>query len=1038
MQPTPRNPRRTHKPGSSLGLLIVLALLVVALIIIGPKEPIRRALNVAADGTPIEGYDGLVISEVMASNASALPDENGRFGDWVELYNSSVNDMNLAGVTLSNRPDKAKFLFPEIILRPGERLVVFCDGINQSRVGKPLHAKFKLSSLRSDVYLFDTSGRVITSLAVPTLNVDEVYALMPGDVYEVSDAYTPGYPNTQEGHEAYMASYSVAKGVLVINELMAAPRSGLRDEDGELSDWVELYNTGDEMISLSSLFLSDNPQRPNKWPFPEDAYIGPGGYYLVFCSGKDRVNPSGYPHTNFSLAAEGETITLSNRVGQLIDRVTFQTLPADQSYGRVPNTDQWQVFTVGTPGAPNTAGGQSLAEKYLRAQNPSGVVITELMSSSDAVAPVAGQPASDWVELTNTSDQIRDMSGWGLSDNINWPRKWRFPQGVSIWPGESKVILLDKSTDPGSNAAQLHASFALKRAGGEVMTLADPDGRVLDRIILPEIPTNISYGRTLGQDGFFYYDAPTPGLVNGQGFEGFADRPTFSVPGGLYQQDVALTIDAPVGAQVRYTLDGSIPTLETGATYEEPISIGNTTVVRARAFVPGLQPSDPVTATYVMKTYYTLPVVCLTTDPDELWNPQTGMYAAGEGVDLTSYPHIPFRNPTPTYRTHGKIQRPGYAEMYSADGDQTYFGQGATFGLIGQYSLDMPQKSFKVTARAKYGDKYFRAALFEDRPYTEYKSFVLRVSGNDCVWTRMADGVQSQLTSLIADTTVAHQAWRPVIVYLNGQYWGHYNLRERVSRYFVAQHEGIPLEEADFMTILEGNSKAYYGTNGEYKALLEKAKTLSPGTNPDDMQYLMDNVDIQNYFDYMIFEAFYANSDTGNIRYYKLPGGKWRWILFDLDYGLFKSSFNGIANILNPKGTGINNAIDNTLIRKILENKDMQHQFLTRFGEIFQQLTTDVMLNQLQHSYDLLAPEMMMHFDRWAALNLKSISSEQPTTVDGCLRYWDTRVERMRDTMRKRPTYCYDQVKDWFKLSDAEMTGYFGPRPDFPPEATAD
>ncbi|NLB38457.1 MAG: lamin tail domain-containing protein, partial [Clostridiales bacterium] len=238
MQPTPRNPRRIHKPGSSLGLLIVLALLVVALIIIGPKEPIRRALNVAADGTPIEGYDGLVISEVMAANASALPDENGRFGDWVELYNSSVNDMNLAGVTLSDRPEKAKFLFPEIILRPGERLVVFCDGINQSRVGKPLHAKFKLSSLRSDVYLFDTSGRVITSLAVPTLNVDEVYALMPGDVYEVSDAYTPGYPNTQEGHEAYMASYSVAKGVLVINELMAAPRSGLRDEDGELSDWV--------------------------------------------------------------------------------------------------------------------------------------------------------------------------------------------------------------------------------------------------------------------------------------------------------------------------------------------------------------------------------------------------------------------------------------------------------------------------------------------------------------------------------------------------------------------------------------------------------------------------------------------------------------------------------------------------------------------------------------------------------------------------------------------------------------------------------
>ena len=92
--------------------------------------------------------------------------------------------------------------------------------------------------------------------------------------------------------------------------------------------------------------------------------------------------------------------------------------------------------------------------------------------------------------------------------------------------------------------------------------------------------------------------------------------------------------------------------------------------------------------------------------------------------------------------------------------------------------------------------KYFNAKLFEDRDFTQYKSLVLRVSGNDCVWTRMVDGVQSQLVDL-TDTTVIHQAWRPVIVYLNGQYWGQYNLRERVSRYFVAQHEGMSLDDAD-------------------------------------------------------------------------------------------------------------------------------------------------------------------------------------------------------------------------------------------------
>ncbi|HHX22136.1 MAG TPA: lamin tail domain-containing protein, partial [Clostridiales bacterium] len=204
MQP-PRNPRKTRKTGKGLGLLVFCVLLVAALIIIGPKEPMRRALNVAADGTPIESYAGLVISEVMSANTSALPDENGRFPDWVEIYNSADHALNLDGVSMSNRPDKVKFIFPAIILQPGERLVIFCDGTNRNQLGQPLHAKFKLSSTRSAVYLFDTAGRVITSLQVPTLNMDEVYALMPGNEYAITEAYTPGYPNTQEGHEAYMA-----------------------------------------------------------------------------------------------------------------------------------------------------------------------------------------------------------------------------------------------------------------------------------------------------------------------------------------------------------------------------------------------------------------------------------------------------------------------------------------------------------------------------------------------------------------------------------------------------------------------------------------------------------------------------------------------------------------------------------------------------------------------------------------------------------------------------------------------------------------
>ena len=1033
-RPGRKTVRRAQRRESRLGLLVVCAAIIALIVLVSPLELTQKALNVAADGSLTSGFPGLRITEIMADNSSAFPDENGNFPDWMELTNLSETPYNLSGLALSNRPDRARFIFPDITLQPDERLVVFCDNTNQNEAGKPLHAKFKISSITASIYLFDNTGYVIDKVEdTPTLNANEVYALMEDGSFRKSDMYTPGYTNDTAGFNAFMSHDLIASGLLIINEVCPAPRSGLRDEDGELSDWIELRSNSDEVIDLGIFALSDNEQRPVKWVFPEGAAIAPRGYYVVFASGKDRTNPGGIPHTNFSLAGEGETITLSTRQGQLIDRVSYPIMPVDHSFGRNPGNEEWQVFTIPTPGLANDAAGFRKADEYLRAMNPHKVYISEVMSSNDTIAASAGGPISDWLELVSENDQVVDLSGWGLSDNLGWPRKWRFPQGTSIWPGEHKIIHMDKSKTPGTDSANLRASYAFKRAGGEIATLSDADGRVLDRMVLPEIPTDISYGRSAAKDGFFYFEQPTPGAANNTGFPGFAPLPAFSHKGGLYSQDVELTITVPEGSQVRYTLDGSIPTVSNSAVYEGPLRIADTTVVRARSFTNGLQPSGTITATYVLKTYFSLPVVCLTTDPIELWDQESGMLALGEGVDILQYKKITFDNPLPTYRKVGKLHRPGYAEMFDSETGQAAFSQGVTFGLIGQYSLDMPQKSFKVQARAKFGEKYFNAALFDDRPFDVYKSFVLRVSGNDAVWTRMADGVQSRLVDRL-DTNVLHQAWNPVVVYLNGQYWGHYNMRERVSRYFVAQHEGMPIEEADNMTILEANGKPYWGSNAEYNEMIKTAKTLSPGQNPEDLKYLTDRIDVDNYFDYMILEAFFANSDTGNIRYYKLPGGKWRWILFDLDYGLFNSNFNGIKNILDPKGTGVNRAIDNTLIKKLMENADMQDKFLRRFGEIFRQLTTEVMLAQIDECYNILRPEMMMHFNRWASYNLKSIDVDQPQTVDGTMRYWNVRVDRMKNVVKKRPTICWDQVKDWFKLSDAQMTDYFGPRPVMPPD----
>ena len=1044
MRSNPRRaPRRNRKQSRNLILFLLLAVLMISLIIISPSKPTQSALNINAQGQLVSRHENLVISEVMSSNASAFPDKNGRFTDWMELWNRGDTEINLKDITLSNRPDKAKFIFPNHMLPPDGRVIVFCDNSNKNDEGGPFHAKFKLSSIGTELYLFDTAGSVLRSLKIPTLNSNEAFALTEDESYQKIDYYSPGFPNTPQGHEDYIKQYIVKAGDIVINELMPAPRSGLRDEDNELSDWIELHNLTDENYSLTNLALSDNTDRPVKWVFPEGSFIPPQGYFIVFASGKNRINEQGFPHTNFSLSAEGEVVTLSTLQGQLLDRVQYSLIPADRSYGRVPNSDTWQIFDIGTPGAPNNESGAMKAERYLLALNKTGVYVSEMMSSNDSFPGVAGAEAKDWVEIYNSSDKIQDLSGYGLSDSLNWPRKWRFPLGTNINPGEYKVLLLDKSPEAGTNSASLHVSYALKRKGGEEMTFSDADGQVLDRVIVHEIPLDTSYGRSQQGDGFFYYDTPTPGQPNASGFKGFAQRPQLSHPGGLYQENILLSISSEPQTNIRYTIDGSIPTVNNGIDYAGPFEISNTVALRVRAFVPGLQPSLPVTATYIMKTYYTLPVVALTIEPEVLWNNETGMFAAGlyedgRPIDLTAYKGIPFRNPTPVYRLHGKVRKPAYAEMFEQGGDGALFSQGITMGLIGQYSLDMPQKSLKLVSKAGLGEKYFNAKIFEDRPFDQYKSLVLRVSGNDAVWTRLTDGLQSRLINQIEDTTVINQAWKPVVVYINGHYWGHFNLRERVSRYFAAQHEGLPLENADTLTMIEGDSKPYFGSNKDWRTMIAKIKTLDTKNNLDDLKYIQDSIDVDNLMDYLIIQMFFANTDSGNIRSYKVPDGKWRWILFDMDYGLFAARNNGVRNMLNPKGHGSNDDMDNKLFIKLLENDQMRDKFLHRFGELFQFFTTERMLAQLDECYNLLKPEMRLHWERWAGQNLKNIAFDLPQTPDGAMRYWEQRIERMRNVIRKRPRHCYVQVQEWFSLSDQQMFQYFGTKPLFPLESVLD
>ena len=1048
-----RNRRRgANKKDVRAALLIALVALLALFVLIMPKTPIPKAVSVSASGN-LTTHAGLVLSEVMTDNVSAYPDESGKFSDWVEIRNTLDTPVNLKNVGLSDRSDRIVFLFPDVNLAPGGQVTVFCDGTNRDDPRSPFHAKFKLSSLGETVYLFDENGVAIDTVKVPTLNSDECYMRDEDGEWVKSYDYSPNYPNTVEGHDAYLAAFVVEPGTLRLNEVVPSPKSGFRDEDDDFSDWVELYNAGSKDINLSNFALSDDETKPAKWPFPKDAVIPAGGYYLVFCSGKNKVEEgTHYPHTNFSINNEQETIVLSTLVGELVDRVVVNSIPRDMSYGRNEKGD-WQVFTLATPGAPNNQTGANRADQFIRALNPTGVYISEVMSSANLIKPFDDKSPCDYVELYNSSNITCDLSGWGLSDNINWPRKWTFPQGASIYPGEYKVIMLDGYTGAGQDPGRLRASFKLAHAGGEMVTLSDASGTVLDRMYLPEIPTDISYGRTLGAGGFFYYDAPTPGAANVAGFTGFSARPAFDHPSGLYYGNLEVALTAEPGATIRYTTDGSIPTVDNGTIYSGPIPITDTVVIRARAFQPGLQPSETETASFFMELYHTLDVISLVCDPQELWNPTTGLMSEEpdhssrnrKNPNATSVQKqddkgnliLPFR--TPVYRNYGKDDRQGYVEFFDHNTGKAYISQGIKMDLMGAYSLDMPQKSFKVRAQAALGEKYFNVNLFEgQRDYEYYKSFTLRNSGNDCVWTRVADGVETLLVDNYLDTDLITLAWKPVIVYLNGQYWGHYNLRERKDRFSIAQHEGLDLEKDkdiyENMTIIKGNSTVVQGSSKEYLAMRDYIKTLSPNTNAADLQYIYDNIDVDNYIDWFAIKMFFGDSDPGNIMFYRLPteGSKWKCLLFDTDYGLYMSGFNSPWSYMKEQGMG-QQKINNVIFRKMLEADEIREKFYVRIGQIYQTLTTEVMIAQLDECVAQIETEMPMHFQRWAGYaDTRIINSDSPSSASGLLRYWRQRVDRLKNVMTLRPYKFWGLFQDEFKLSNQQMEHYFGPRPANP------
>ena len=394
----------------------------------------------APQGDGSESGGTLYINEIMPRNSGAVPDEVGDFADWIEIYNAGSEAVELNGYGISDDPNElAKWIFPDMTIGPDEYLVIFCSDKDIRDGEAPyLHTNFKLKSGETAA-LVHASGDIIDRVAIVEVESNKSYGhdVENAGEWVIFDAPTPGYANTTAGRQQYVDSMDASGLGVILNEIMPSNKTTYADENGAYSDWIELYNATAAPVDLSGFGLSDDPLKPLKWKFPEGITLGPNEYLVVFCSGALNISNGDELHASFKLAAYEETVTLCNRRGQKVDEVSYQEMAADVAYARTETG--WDISGRPTPGYANTDEG--FAEFQTRfAFAPTGLMVSEVMSSNAVFVQAEDNQYYDWVELHNPTGSDINLLNYALSDNTGNPAKWKFPE-VTINAGEYMVVL---------------------------------------------------------------------------------------------------------------------------------------------------------------------------------------------------------------------------------------------------------------------------------------------------------------------------------------------------------------------------------------------------------------------------------------------------------------------------------------------------------------------------------------------------------------------------------------------------------------------
>ena len=535
--------------------------------------------------------------------------------------------------------------------------------------------------------------------------------------------------------------------------------------------------------------------------------------------------------------------------------------------------------------------------------------------------------------------------------------------------------------------------------------------------------------------------------------------PQFSQNPGYYTSGFELQLIAGEGDEIYYTLNGDTPS-ESSKKFTTSITITDRTtdspsyssistishsyspwvpatgpiqlitVIRARS-KNGANWSATTTGTFIIhpdgKNRYQIPIVSLITDSLNLFDYNTGIYVLGKYYDTwkAQNPGASEGLGTPANYTQRGLEweRPAHFEFFNQFGDLDV-SQNIGIRLHGGGSRSFQQKSFRLYARSEYGKSKLRYPFFLDQDLDEYKRLQLRNSGQDWMKSALRDGFMQTLVRHLPFETMA---FRQNLLFLNGEFWGIANIRERYDEDYLSIKFGVEDTKIDY---LSGNASTQEGFRAHYINMLNYIRTNGL-TDQKHYNYINTQMDVQSFINYNLSNIYFNNRDWphNNIDFWRYqtaydstagPGrdGRWRWMMFDTDFGF---AWTDIHTETKYQGHVTQNYLDQAsrpdhwstfLLFELLKNQEFKTEFINTYRDLMNTAFEESrVISVLDSLTNVIAPYVTEHIDRWGNSSHRwSMPHDYPE--------WETNINYIRRFAQEREAYMNSFFKAKFGLDD--------------------